>query len=104
MRRRPVSSRAQTPRPRFKVEAILTFSDLLREQRAYETGWVADLVVDAERRRQGIGSRLLKEIVAEAEGAGLPVRIHVERNNPALGLYRRLGFVQRETNVYRYTF
>jgi hypothetical protein len=26
---------AQTPRPRFKVEAILTFSDLLREQRAY---------------------------------------------------------------------
>lgn len=53
---------------------------------------IIDIALLPEHRRQGIGSRLLNEIVAEAQGAGLPVRIHVERNNPALGLYRRLGF------------
>ena len=29
-------------------------------------------------------------------GAGLPVRIHVEKFNPALRLYRRLGFTEIE--------
>jgi len=53
---------------------------------------IIDIALLPEYRRQGIGSRLLKEILAEAQQAGLPVRIHVERNNPALGLYQRLGF------------
>jgi ribosomal protein S18 acetylase RimI-like enzyme len=53
---------------------------------------IIDIALLPEYRRQGIGTRLLKEILAEAQGTGLPVRIHVERNNPALGLYRRLGF------------
>ncbi len=35
---------------------------------------------------------LLREILGEAAVAGKAVRIHVERNNPALGLYHRLGF------------
>lgn len=41
---------------------------------------------------QGIGSALLREVMAEAEAAGKSVSIHVERFNPALRLYRRLGF------------
>ena len=35
---------------------------------------------------------LLKEILIEGQQVGLPVRIHVEHNNPALDLYHRLGF------------
>jgi ribosomal protein S18 acetylase RimI-like enzyme len=31
-------------------------------------------------------------VLAEAELAGKPVRIHVEQFNPAQRLYRRLGF------------
>lgn len=53
---------------------------------------IIDIALLTEYRRQGIGSRLMKGILVEAESAGLPVRIHVEQNNPALGLYTRLGF------------
>ena len=44
-------------------------------------------------RNAGIGSALLHALMAEAAQAGKPVRIHVEKQNPALRLYTRLGFV-----------
>ena len=37
---------------------------------------------------------MLKGLLAEAAAAGKPLRIHVERFNPALRLYERLGFRQ----------
>ena len=45
---------------------------------------------------RGIGTRLLRELQSEAAAAGKPLRIHVERVNPALRLYERLGFRQIE--------
>ena len=53
---------------------------------------IIDITLLTEHRRKGIGSALLKGILDAAEQAGLPVRIHVERNNPAFGLYTHLGF------------
>ena len=47
-------------------------------------------------RNRGIGTRLLRELQEEARSAGKPLRIHVERFNPALRLYERLGFRQTE--------
>ena len=44
-------------------------------------------------RGRGVGEGLLRAILAEAAERGLPVHIHVERANPALRLYGRLGFV-----------
>jgi ribosomal protein S18 acetylase RimI-like enzyme len=41
---------------------------------------------------RGIGARVLRDLQAEAAAAGKPLRIHVERFNPALRLYERLGF------------
>ena len=41
-----------------------------------------------------MGSLLMRRILDEAADKGVPVRIHVERNNPALHLYHRLGFQQ----------
>ena len=41
----------------------------------------------------GIGSRLVGQVVADAETAGLPVRLRVLKVNPAQRLYARLGFV-----------
>ena len=35
---------------------------------------------------------LLRGLQSEAAAAGKPLRIHVERFNPALRLYERLGF------------
>jgi GNAT superfamily N-acetyltransferase len=42
---------------------------------------------------QGIGTRLVRDVVAEARAEGLPVRLRVFRVNPARRLYERLGFV-----------
>lgn len=57
---------------------------------------VIDIALLPEERRGGIGGALLEQILEEAALAGKPVRIHVERNNPALRLYHRLGFQQVE--------
>jgi hypothetical protein len=45
---------------------------------------------------RGIGTALLRQLQAEAQAAGKPLRIHVERFNPAPGLHARLGFKQIE--------
>jgi ribosomal protein S18 acetylase RimI-like enzyme len=51
-----------------------------------------DIALLPEHRNRGIGGALMRRVLAEGEERGLPVRIHVERFNPALRLYRRLGF------------
>src|SRR5690554_6059204 len=53
---------------------------------------IVDIALLPEWRNQGIGSRLLQDILQEAQETGLPVSIHVECFNPALHLYYRLGF------------
>lgn len=40
----------------------------------------------------GAGTRLVAELVAGADAAGVPVVLHVEHDNPARRLYERLGF------------
>lgn len=51
-----------------------------------------DIALLPDYRGQGLGSFLLRQILDEARTVGKPVGIHVERNNPALRLYQRLGF------------
>jgi len=51
-----------------------------------------DIALLPEFRGAGIGTALLMELIDEAAAAGKPLRIHVERFNPALRLYQRLGF------------
>ena len=53
---------------------------------------IMDIALLPHYRRQGIGSHLLNEILQEGARENLPVTIHVERFNPALHLYERLGF------------
>jgi ribosomal protein S18 acetylase RimI-like enzyme len=62
---------------------------------------IIDIALLPEYRNAGIGSAVLKDIQAEAATVGKPVRIHVERFNPALRLYRRLGFsIVKDQGVY----
>jgi ribosomal protein S18 acetylase RimI-like enzyme len=56
---------------------------------------VLDIALLPAHRGKGTGSRLLRALLTESESAGIPVRLLVERNKPALRLYNRLGF--RET-------
>jgi ribosomal protein S18 acetylase RimI-like enzyme len=53
---------------------------------------LVDISLMPELRGQGIGTSLLRELMAEAEAAGKPLTIHVEKYNPAMHLYQRLGF------------
>ena len=53
---------------------------------------IVDIALLPEHRSRGIGSALLKDILAEAAASSLPVSIHVENFNPAMRLYERLGF------------
>src|SRR6266436_5956800 len=55
---------------------------------------IIDIALLPEHRRGGIGTKLLRELQDEARTAGKTLTIHVEKFNPALNLYRRLGFQQ----------
>src|SRR5262249_15123218 len=74
--------------------------------RLYVARWedeirIIDIALLPEYRNAGIGSRLLKDLLDEAALAGKPIRIHVEKFNPALRLYQRLGFaIAEDLGVY----
>ena len=53
---------------------------------------IVDIAILAEFRGQGIGSTLMQAIMMDASEGAKAVRLHVERCNPALGWYERLGF------------
>lgn len=62
---------------------------------------VLDIALLPEWRNLGIGTRLLRETMAAAAANGMPVQLHVEKQNPAKRLYKRLGFRQIEdTGIY----
>ncbi len=53
---------------------------------------IVDVALMPEARGQGLGTGLLQGLIAEADAAGVPLGIHVEKVNPALRLDQRLGF------------
>ena len=68
--------------------------------------WIEDVVVDESVRGQGIGAALNQEAlkVARDQGARTVDLTSRPSREAANRLYQRLGFKQRETNVYRYSF
>jgi ribosomal protein S18 acetylase RimI-like enzyme len=67
--------------------------------------WIEDVVVDERARRQGVGEALTREALRIAEQAGARTVDLTSRpsREAANRMYMRLGFRQRETNVYRVT-
>ena len=60
-----------------------------------------DIALLAGFQGEGTGSGLLEALLDEARQMDLPLRIHVEKFNPALRWYERLGFRQiEEKGVY----
>jgi ribosomal protein S18 acetylase RimI-like enzyme len=53
---------------------------------------LVDITLLPEFRTGGLGTSMLRDLLAEGEAAGKPVTIHVESYNPAMRLYERLGF------------
>jgi GNAT superfamily N-acetyltransferase len=55
---------------------------------------VVDIALLPEQRGFGAGGAILRAVLAAARASNTPVTMHVERFNPALRLYQRLGFRQ----------
>ena len=68
-------------------------------------GWVEDVIVDEASNNQGIGRMLLDAMVGRARELGCRTVDLTSRpsREAANHLYRAAGFVERETNVYRFT-
>ena len=69
-------------------------------------GWIEDVVVDESARGQGVGEALNREALRVAADAGVRA-VHLTSRpsrEAANRLYQRIGFKQRDTNVYRYEF
>ncbi len=66
--------------------------------------WIEDVVVDESARGQGVGEALNRAALdrARAEGARTVDLTSRPTREVANRLYQRLGFVQRQTNIYRY--
>lgn len=66
--------------------------------------WIEDVVVDSSARGHGVGEALNTAAIEEARVRGAVTVDLTSRpsREAANRLYQRLGFVQRETNVYRY--
>ena len=67
--------------------------------------WIEDVVVDSSARGHGVGEALNLAAIEEARARGAVTVDLTSRpsREAANRLYQRLGFVQRETNVYRYS-
>lgn len=66
-------------------------------------GWIEDIVVDEKHRGKGVATGLIQHAIEEAKK--YQVKSLNLTSNPtrerANSLYQKLGFVKRETNVYR---
>lgn len=65
--------------------------------------WIEDVVVDSGARGRGVGEALTRAAVERARASGARTVELTSRpsREPANRLYRRLGFLPRQTNVYR---
>ncbi len=54
---------------------------------------LVDIVIGDARRKTGIGTLLIGELIEESETSGKPIRLSVTRTNAAERLYQRMGFV-----------
>lgn len=68
--------------------------------------WIEDVVVDGTARGQGIGEALTLEALRLAQDAGArTVDLTSRPSREAAGrLYQRVGFEERESRLYRFTF
>ena len=66
--------------------------------------WIEDVVVDSSARGHGVGEALNHAAIAEAKRRGAKTVDLTSRpsRQAANKLYKRLGFVERDTNVYRF--
>lgn len=74
--------------------------------RLYVARWprelrLMDIALLPQYRNRGLGTQILRGLLAEAQASGKRVSLHVEAYNPAMRLYERHGFQKiTDTGVY----
>ena len=63
---------------------------------------IMDITILPEHRGAGLGTPIIRELMAEAATVGKPLRIYVESFNPSRSLFERLGFVKAGESGYSY--
>jgi ribosomal protein S18 acetylase RimI-like enzyme len=61
---------------------------------------ILDITILPQHRSAGIGTPIIRELMAEAALLGKPLQIYVESFNRSLGLFERLGFVRLSQDGY----
>jgi len=80
------------------VGSLYTILNLGRKR-----GEVEDVVVDSAYRGQGLGEKIMRALIRSARKQRL-VSLHLTSRSARVAankLYQKLGFVRKETNVYR---
>ena len=62
-------------------------------ERRIDTLFLANLQILPEEQVNGLGTSIIKAILAQAHDKGIPLFLQVLKVNPALHLYERPGFV-----------
>lgn len=84
---------ASYPNPNFS--AVLAGPELagrLYVSRTANDIRVVDIIVAPPFQSRGLGTLLLSRLMDESDASGVPLTIHVERENRAISWYERLGF------------
>jgi ribosomal protein S18 acetylase RimI-like enzyme len=68
--------------------------------------WIEDVVVDESARGRGVGEALTRHALDRARAAGARTVDLTSRPSRAAAnrLYQRVGFTERSTNIYRFSF
>ncbi len=69
--------------------------------RAGDRFHILDLTIAPQRRSNGIGAVVLKEILQEADQAMKGITIYTEKDSPSVHFFERLGFRVAETKDYQ---
>ena len=75
---------------------------LLKVSRDGQAWKVIQIQLVSELQGQGLGAKLLTQVIIEAVAAGASLTLSVLKANPARSLYERLGFVVESESEYEY--
>ena len=70
---------------------LVLWENALQEK---DSALLVDISLLAEHRGQGIGGRLVNDLIEKCSRRGIMLKLQVLQTNPALRLYERLGFVR----------
>jgi ribosomal protein S18 acetylase RimI-like enzyme len=64
--------------------------------------WIHTICIVPEHQNRGIGTEVIRSVIAEADAQKIPLYLNVLKVNPARRLYERLGFVVIEETKHHF--